>query len=168
MATESGDSIKMYERIRDLSSVPYKAIFVPEDNVANTILINGKVICKSRKENPRSFAVLQRECPHELVEIESSEIEKAVGSLTCLSLRFNRPRRVGTVPAPPPLAATVSSNKDVTNQTAAALKAMMLSKHIGSAPVKAPERPAANGGGRLIMSVGSTGSFSASSDDEGR
>ncbi len=89
VATESGDSIRMYERIREASSVPYRAIFVPEDNVANTILINGKVICKSRKENQRSFEVLRRECRHELVEVESSEIEKAVGSLTCMSLRYN-------------------------------------------------------------------------------
>jgi len=94
VATESLDSIKMFERIRDLSSIPYKAIYVPEDNVANTIWINGRVICKSRKENPRSFEILQKHSCHQLVEIESSEIEKAVGSLTCMSLRFNRPKSI--------------------------------------------------------------------------
>jgi len=91
VATESNDSIKMFERIRDLSDIPYKAIYVPEDNVANTIFINGRVICKSRKENPKSYEILKKFCEHELIEVESSEIEKAVGSLTCMSLRFNRP-----------------------------------------------------------------------------
>ena len=94
VSTENGDSMKMFEQIREMSKIPYKAIYVPDDGSANTIFINGKVICRSRKENPESFKILQRECPHELVEIESSEIEKAVGSLTCLSLRFNKPTKI--------------------------------------------------------------------------
>ncbi len=155
VATESGDSIKMYERIRDLSSVPYKAVFVPEDNVANTILINGKVICKSRKENPRSFEALRRQCPHELVEIESSEIEKAVGSLTCLSLRYNRPRRVGMTPVPPSQQQVLNSN--TVNSAADDVAALKL---------KLKKQNETNA--RPIVSVGSSNSISGGSEDEMR
>lgn len=111
VSTENGDSMRMYEQIREKSKIEYKAIYVPDDGSANTIFINGKVICRSRKENPESFKILQRECPHELVEIESSEIEKAVGSLTCLSLRFNKPTKIApAVPSSSQKAAVTTVN----------------------------------------------------------
>lgn len=82
------------QQIKKKSPIKYRPIFVPEDNAANTIFINGHVICKSKEENPRSWAVLERECRHPLLGLSTSEIEKAVGSLTCMSLRFNRPEKV--------------------------------------------------------------------------
>ena len=110
VSTENGDSMKMFQQIREKSKISYKAIYVPDDGSANTIFINGKVICRSRKENPESFKILQRECPHELVEIESSEIEKAVGSLTCRSLRFNIPSVIASSGK-----AKVSKSKSILN-----------------------------------------------------
>lgn len=82
------------QQMQKLSPIRYKCIVVPEDGAANTIFFNGHVICKGKKENPRSWAVLERECKHPLIGLTTSEIEKAVGSLTCMSLRFNRPEKV--------------------------------------------------------------------------
>ena len=37
---------------------------------------------------------MKKEVKLPLIGVSTSEIEKAVGSLTCLSLRFNRPSRI--------------------------------------------------------------------------
>jgi hypothetical protein len=72
---------------------------VPDDKASNTILMNGHVFCKSESENPKSWKILQEESKYPLIGLSTSEIEKAVGSLTCLSLRFNLPNRIAPVSA---------------------------------------------------------------------
>ena len=95
VADESGDSMAMFLRIQANSERTYKAVVVPDDLAANCILMNGKLLCKSAAEHPKSNAVISEKVDFPLLPLELSEIEKAVGSLTCMSLRFNKPRRVG-------------------------------------------------------------------------
>ena len=85
------------QRIRQQSPVPYKAVFVPEDMAANAVFINGRVICKSEGENPASHAIWREKLENEVVGVDCSELEKANGSLTCMSLRFNTPKRVAPI-----------------------------------------------------------------------
>ncbi len=90
-----GRYVSIYlQRIQKSSHINYKAIYVPDDKASNTILMNGHVFCKSESENPKSWKILQEESKYPLIGLSTSEIEKAVGSLTCLSLRFNMPKRL--------------------------------------------------------------------------
>ena len=54
------------------------------------------MICKSSAEAPKSFEILQQQLgpKYKVLGLDLSEIEKAVGSLTCMSLRFNKPNAV--------------------------------------------------------------------------
>jgi N-dimethylarginine dimethylaminohydrolase len=63
---------------------------------ANLLCINGTIVCKSKKEAPKSFEILEQQMgpKYKIVGLDMSEIEKAVGSLTCMSLRFNKPTSV--------------------------------------------------------------------------
>jgi len=99
-STESGDSITMLKRIDEASPFSYRRVIVPDDMSANTIFMNGTLICKAESEAPESFKVLQQQIGpfcKAVRGVELSEIEKAVGSLTCMSLRFNIPSAVKQV-----------------------------------------------------------------------
>ena len=67
---------------------------------ANTIFMNDTLICKAEEEAPESFKGLGQQIGpfcKAVKGVELSEIEKAVGSLTCMSLRFNVPSTVKQV-----------------------------------------------------------------------
>lgn len=93
---ESGDSFTMLKRIDAASKFTYRRVLVPDDMAANVVYMNGTVICKSATESPDSFRILKEQLGHEydVVGIELSEMEKAVGSLTCMSLRFTKPTKI--------------------------------------------------------------------------
>ncbi|TRY70493.1 hypothetical protein TCAL_10103 [Tigriopus californicus] len=95
VSDESGDSMAMFKRIQQNSQRHYKCVLVHDDLAANVILINGKLLCKSAKEHPKSNVVIRKESNHALLPLDLSEIEKAVGSLTCMSLRFRKPSKIG-------------------------------------------------------------------------
>ena len=84
------------QRIDEASSFTYRRVIVPEDMAANVVYMNGTVICKSKNENPDSWKIMEEQLGqyYTLKGHDLSEIEKAVGSLTCMSLRFNRPSKV--------------------------------------------------------------------------
>jgi len=98
-STESGDSITMLKRIDEVSPFSYRRVIVPDDMSANTIFMNGTLICKSENEAPNSYRVFEQQMgPYcNIRGVDLSEIEKAVGSLTCMSLRFNVPATVKQV-----------------------------------------------------------------------
>ena len=85
-----------FQRIDKKAKFEYKRILVPDDNAANVVFLNGTIICKSKKEAPKSFEIIQSQLGHEykIIGVDNSEIEKAVGSLTCMSLRFNKPKSI--------------------------------------------------------------------------
>ena len=85
-----------FQRIDEKAKFEYKRVLVPDDMSANMLCINGTIICKSKKEAPKSFEILQQQLGHQynIIGLDLSEIEKAVGSLTCMSLRFNKPKRI--------------------------------------------------------------------------
>lgn len=66
---------------------------------ANLLCINGHIVCKSASEAPKSYEILQQQMgtKYKIIGLELSEIEKAVGSLTCMSLRFEKPSMVKPV-----------------------------------------------------------------------
>ncbi len=79
----------MFEQINRNSNIKYSKVEVPDDAAANCIAINDTLICKSERENPESYKVLCANAGgRRVIGLEMSEIEKAVGSLTCMSLRF--------------------------------------------------------------------------------
>ena len=86
VSTETPASCEMLASIRANSKVDYKVIYVAEDNAANCIWINDTLICRSGTSGHSEL------CAHSggqnVVGLDISEIEKAVGSLTCMSLRF--------------------------------------------------------------------------------
>ena len=86
----------MLERIDEQAKFAYKRVLVPDDMSANLLCLNGHVICKSSAEAPKSFEILQQQLgpKYKVLGLDLSEIEKAVGSLTCMSLRFNKPNAV--------------------------------------------------------------------------
>jgi len=89
VSTETPASGEMLASIRANSEVDYKVIYVAEDNAANCIWINDTLICRG---GTRGHNVLSACRPggnsQDVVGLDISEIEKAVGSLTCMSLRF--------------------------------------------------------------------------------
>jgi len=89
VSTETPASGEMLASIRANSKVDYKVIYVAEDNAANCIWINDTLICRG---GTRGHNVLSACRPggnsQDVVGLDISEIEKAVGSLTCMSLRF--------------------------------------------------------------------------------
>ena len=90
VSMESPASQQMFESIQRNSKREYKAIYVEEDMASNCIWINDSLVCKSAKECPKGNASLKDNLPGKtkMVGLDISEIEKAVGSLTCMSLRF--------------------------------------------------------------------------------
>jgi len=105
-STESGDSVTMLQRIDEASQFSYRRVLVPDDMAANVIFMNGHLICKSENEAPNSFKVFKQQVEPimklqggsgTIKGVDLSEIEKAVGSLTCMSLRFNVPATVKQV-----------------------------------------------------------------------
>ena len=70
---------------------------------SNVIHMNGALLHKSWTESKESAEIFcsytSRTCPGEgptrSIDLDLSEIEKAVGSLTCMSLRFNSNKAVG-------------------------------------------------------------------------
>ena len=104
VSTETPASGEMLASIRANSKVDYKVIYVAEDNAANCIWINDTLICRSGTSGHSEI------CAHsggqKVVGLDISEIEKAVGSLTCMSLRFRpvgllRPSRSAVTPSSP-------------------------------------------------------------------
>ena len=83
----------IFQRIDEKAQFSYKRVLVPEDMSANMLCINGHIVCKSKGEAPKSFEILQQQLgnKYKIIGLDLSEIEKAVGSLTCMSLRFNKP-----------------------------------------------------------------------------
>ena len=93
ISKESKHSMKMFDEIQNCSTRSYKKIEVTKDNAANCIVMNGQLICKSSKENPEDADILKEENVGLPVRgLEISELEKAVGSLSCMSLRFQMPK----------------------------------------------------------------------------
>ncbi len=88
-STETDGGRAMFDQIREKSKIKYKKLEVPDDVAANCIAINGILLCKSEKENPKSYPLMKDAKERPVVGLDASEIEKAVGSLTCMSLRFN-------------------------------------------------------------------------------
>jgi len=96
-SSQSGDSTAMLERIQKLAKFEYKSLIVPDDMASNLIHMNGALLHKSWKESEESSSIFRTYCsrtvpgqgPIKNIDMELSEIEKAVGSLTCMSLRFN-------------------------------------------------------------------------------
>ena len=93
ISKETEHSMKMFDQIQTGSTRTYKKIEVSKDNAANCIVMNGHLICKSSKENPEDAEVLAEENVGMPIKgLEISELEKAVGSLSCMSLRFQMPK----------------------------------------------------------------------------
>ncbi len=98
VSRESPDGRAVLAQINDRSDIMYQMVEVPDDLAVNCIAINNRIICKSAKESPESFAIMDKTAINrKLIGVELSEIEKALGSLTCMSLRFNS-RETGCCP----------------------------------------------------------------------
>lgn len=91
VSKETEHSLEMFHQIQKESSRAYKKIEVPHDNAANCIVMNGHLLCKSAKENPEDHDILKRHVGMPVIGIDLSEIEKAVGSLSCMTIRFQKP-----------------------------------------------------------------------------
>ena len=92
ISTETGNSSKMFQQLCAKSDVTYASVKVPKDNAANCIRVNDHLICKSENENPYSYQALKKALPAvTLIGLDLSEIEKATGSISCMSLRFKKP-----------------------------------------------------------------------------
>merc|ERR1712198_693182 len=97
VSTQSGHSVTMYQRIQKLAKFQYKCLEVPDDMASNVIYMNGALLHKSWTESRESAEIFCNFCsktrpgdgPTKSIDLDLSEIEKAVGSLTCMSLRFN-------------------------------------------------------------------------------
>jgi len=97
VSTQSGHSATMFRRIQKLAKHEYRSLEVPDDMASNVIFMNGTLLHKSKRESPASAEILAEFCSKTRrgegavcsVQLDLSEIEKAVGSLTCMSLRFN-------------------------------------------------------------------------------
>merc|ERR1719167_1252545 len=97
VSTQSGHSTTMYQRIQKLAKFQYKCLEVPDDMASNVIYMNGALLHKSWTESRESAEIFCNFCsktrpgdgPTKSIDLDLSEIEKAVGSLTCMSLRFN-------------------------------------------------------------------------------
>merc|ERR1712029_598703 len=97
VSTQSGHSVTMYQRIQKLAKFQYKCIEVPDDMASNVIYMNGALLHKSWTESKEAAEIFCNYCsktrpgdgPTKSIDLDLSEIEKAVGSLTCMSLRFN-------------------------------------------------------------------------------
>ena len=68
----------------------YEFIHLPDEAAANCISCNGAVIRRSGKEFPHSDAILRRQLPPDMrqIEIECSELGKVDGALTCCAVLF--------------------------------------------------------------------------------
>jgi len=96
-STQSGHSTTMLKRIQKLAKYEYKSLIVPDDMASNVIFMNGALLHKSWTESKESAEIFcsycSKTCPGEgptrSIDLDLSEIEKAVGSLTCMSLRYN-------------------------------------------------------------------------------
>merc|ERR1711872_129656 len=97
VSTQSGHSVTMYQRIQKLAKFQYKCLEVPDDMASNVIYMNGALLHKSWTESREAAEIFCNYCsktrpgdgPTKSIDLDLSEIEKAVGSLTCMSLRFN-------------------------------------------------------------------------------
>jgi len=97
VSSQSGHSQMMYKRIQKLAKFEYKSLEVPDDMASNVIYMNGALLHKSWTESKESAEIFCNyvsktrpgEGPTRGIDLDLSEIEKAVGSLTCMSLRFN-------------------------------------------------------------------------------
>merc|ERR1711890_180906 len=86
-----------------LAKYEYKSLIVPDDLASNVIHMNGALLHKSWTESKESAEIFSRYCskmlpgegPTRSIDLDLSEIEKAVGSLTCMSLRFNSNKAIG-------------------------------------------------------------------------
>ena len=102
-SSQSGHSTAMLKRIQSLAKFEYKSLIVNDDMASNVIYMNGALLHKSwteSKESAETFcSYCSRTCPGEgptrSIDLDLSEIEKAVGSLTCMSLRFNSNKAIG-------------------------------------------------------------------------
>ena len=90
ISSESRHGRTMLDQINKRSKTRYRQVEVAEDVAANCIAINGTLLCKGKKENSRSYGIVKGAAGgREVIGLELSEIEKAIGSLTCMSLRFS-------------------------------------------------------------------------------
>jgi dimethylargininase len=91
VSTATPASRDMLESIRENSTINYKVIFVKEDKAANCIWINNHLLIKCHAECPEANDKIRDVAPSTLniYGLDICEIEKAVGSLTCMSIRFN-------------------------------------------------------------------------------
>merc|ERR1711890_19893 len=102
-SSQSGHSTAMLRRIEKLAKYEYKSLIVPDDLASNVIHMNGALLHKSWTESKESAEIFSRYCskmlpgegPTRSIDLDLSEIEKAVGSLTCMSLRFNSNKAIG-------------------------------------------------------------------------
>jgi len=90
ISTASKHGQEMLDQINAKSKVTYSKVEVSSDKAANCVAINGHVLCKSEEEDKESFYQVQAAAGQRTLHgIKLSEIEKATGSLSCMSLRFN-------------------------------------------------------------------------------
>ncbi len=90
VSTETNHGGNMFDQIAENSRVRYRKVEVAEDLAANCLAVNGRLLCKSRKECPESHAIMKEAArDREVIGLDISEIEKALGSLSCMSIRFN-------------------------------------------------------------------------------
>jgi len=102
-SSQSGHSTAMLSRIEKLAKFQYKSLIVPDDMASNVIHMNGALLHKSWTESKDSAEIFGTYCsktlpgegPTRSIDLDLSEIEKAVGSLTCMSLRFNSNKAIG-------------------------------------------------------------------------
>jgi len=102
-SSQSGHSTAMLRRIQQLAKHQYKSLIVPDDLASNVIYMNGALLHKSWTESKESAEIFCSYCsrtvpgegPTRSIDLDLSEIEKAVGSLTCMSLRFNSNKAIG-------------------------------------------------------------------------
>ena len=93
-SSQSGHSTDMLKRIKSLAKFQYKSLVVPDDMASNVIHMNGALLHKSWTESKESAEIFcsycSRTCPGEgptrSIHLDLSEIEKAVGSLTCKAI----------------------------------------------------------------------------------
>merc|ERR1712114_85455 len=102
-SSQSGDSTAMLKRIQQLAKFEYKSLIVSDDMASNVIYMNGALLHKSWTESKESAEIFCSYCsrtvpgegPTRSIDLDLSEIEKAVGSLTCMSLRYNSNKAIG-------------------------------------------------------------------------
>ncbi|XP_064088582.1 N(G),N(G)-dimethylarginine dimethylaminohydrolase 1 [Macrobrachium rosenbergii] len=94
-APEAKDALKRIERE---ATFRYQTLTVPDTCAANVVFANGVLLHRSKNEYPESAKIFEEKLSHwTLKGLDLSEMEKAVGCLTCCSILIRKTRHLKNI-----------------------------------------------------------------------